>query len=148
MRALAFILCLALSAGAAMAAPFDGSDDYRSHFEFLGYSVEEGEKSLIAKHPEFYNVSIRPYNGGMLMITYFGTTDRAKSDRLGFLEFLNAMNTDAVAARYYEDDEGDVIVEAWYPGNYDRTRFGLFLDKFNLITDQLGDSDAASDYLE
>ena len=148
MRALTLFTCLVLLATPVLAGPFEGSDDYKAHFEFLGYTVEDGETSLIAKHDEFYNVSVKNYNGGVLVVTFFGTTDKAKSDRVGFFEFLNKMNTDAIAARYYEDDEGDVIVEGWYPGDYDRTRFGVFIDKFNEISAQLSDSTIAEDYLE
>ncbi len=148
MRALIFLCCLIFAGGPALAGPFEGSDDYKAHLEFLGYAVEEGETSLIAKHDKFYNVSVKGYNGGVLMVTFFGTTDKAKSDRVGFFEFLNDMNENAVAARYYEDGEGDVIVEAWYPGGYDRPRFGVFIDKFNLVSNQLGDSAVAADYLE
>ena len=148
MRALILLVFVALAGTPAFAGPFDGSDDYKAHLEFLGYTVEDGETSLIAKHDKFYNVSVKSYNGGVLVVTFFGTTDKAKSDRVGFFEFLNGMNENAVAARYYEDDEGDVIVEGWSPGSYDRTRFGVFIDKFNAISDQLGDSDVAADYLE
>jgi hypothetical protein len=148
MRALILFVCLALVGGPAFAGPFDGSDEYKAHLEFLGYAVEDGETSLIAKHDKFYNVSVKGYNGGVLVVTFFGTTDKSKSDRVGFFEFLNAMNANAVAARYYEDDEGDVIVEGWYPGAYDRTRFGVFIDKFNAISEQLGDSNTAADFLE
>lgn len=148
MRALMLFAFIALVGTPAFAGPFEGSDEYKAHLEFLGYSVEDGETSLIAKHDEFYNVSVKSYNGGVLVVTFFGTTDKAKSDRVGFFEFLNNMNENAIAARYYEDDEADVIVEGWYPGGYDRTRFGVFIDKFNQISEQLGDSDAAADYLE
>ncbi len=102
----------------------------------------------MARHDTYYNVSVKEYRGGVLVITFFGTTDRARSDRVGFLEFLNGMNRDAVAARYYEDDEGDVIVEGWYAGAYDRSRFGTFLERFNEMGAQLGDSEVAADYLE
>ena len=148
MRVISFLAFFVLAVSPAWAAPFAGSDEFKAHFEFLGYSVEDGETSLIARHDTFYNVSVKPYNGGMLVVTFFGTTDRAKSDRVGFLEFLNGMNESAVAARYYEDDEGDVIVEGWYPGDYDRARFGVFLERFNAIGDQLGGSGTAGDYLE
>ncbi|HET7715643.1 MAG TPA: hypothetical protein VFK86_08440 [Bauldia sp.] len=148
MRALTLFACLAVLVTPALAGPFEGSDEFKAHFEFLGYTVEDGETSLIARHDEFYNVSVKSYNGGVLVITFFGTTGKAKSDRVGFFEFLNQMNSEAVAARYYEDDEGDVIVEGWYPGEYDRTRFGVFVDKFNEISQQLSDSDIAADYLE
>jgi len=148
MRWFAVFACLAVLASPATAAVFSGSDEYKDHLEFLGYAVEEGESSLIARHDKNYNISVRSYNGGVLVVTFFGTTDRAESDRIGFLEFLNAMNESAVAARYYEDDEGDVVVEAWFPGDYDRSRFGVFLERFNVIGDQLGSSDAAADYLE
>jgi hypothetical protein len=148
MRAFILFVFLALSGLPALAGPFEGSDDYRAHLEFLGYTVEDRDASMLAKHDKFYNISVKPYNGGVLVVTFFGTTDKAKSDREGFFEFINSMNENAVAARYYEDDEGDVIVESWYPGAYDRSRFGVFIDKFNLVSDQLGESEVAGDYLE
>ncbi len=148
MRVVSFVVCLFLLVVRAEAGPFEGSDDFKSHFEFLGYTVEESDKSLIARHSEHYNVSVKAFNGGVLVVTFFGTTAKAKSDAEGFHAFLNAMNADAVAARYYADEEGDVVVEGWYPGSYDRARFGLFLDKFNLISDQLAQSDQAAKYLE
>ena len=148
MRAFTLFAFVMLFISPALAGPFAGSDDYKTHLEFLGYKVEDGETSLLAKHDKYYNISVKSYNGGVLVVTFFGTTDKAKSDRVGFFEFLNGMNKDAVAARYYEDEEGDVIVEGWYAGDYDRSRFGTFLEKFNGISDQLGDSDEASVYLE
>jgi hypothetical protein len=148
MRASFLAAFLFLVAAPALAGPFAGSDDFKTHLEFLGYTVEEGETSLLARHEQYYNVSVKSLGGGVLVATFFGTTDRAKSDRVGFLDFLNGMNRDAVAARYYEDEEGDVIVEGWYAGDYERSRFGVFVDRFNVISDQLGDSDVAPDYLE
>ena len=148
MRLLTLFAFLALLVSPALAAPFAGSDDYKEHLEFLGYQVQDGETSLIGKHDKYYNISVKPYNGGILVITFFGTTDKAKNDPVGFYRFLNGMNADAVAARYYEDNEGDVIVEGWYPGDYDRARFSTFLDRFNEISDQLGGSAVAGDYLE
>ena len=148
MRAFTLFAVFALLVSPALAGPFAGSDEYKTHLEFLGYQVQDGETSLIAKHEKYYNISVKPYNGGMLVVTFFGTTDRAQSDRVGFLQFLNGMNAGAVAARYYEDNEGDVIVEGWYPGDYDRARFGVFIDQFNGVTEQLGAAEPAADYLE
>ncbi len=147
MRAFTLFACLALLGTPALAGPFEGSDDFKAHLEVLGYTVEESDKSLIATHDEFYNVAVKPYSGGILVITFFDTTSRAQSQRVGFFEFLNGMNRDAVAARYYEDDEGDVIVEGWYPGDYERTRFGVFMNMFNEAGEQLGQSEVADEYL-
>ena len=147
MRALTLFACLVLLWTPAVAGPFEGSDDFKAHLEILGYTVADGEEFLIATHDEFYNVAIKPFSGGMLVMTFFGTTSLAKSQRVGFLEFLNDMNKDATAARYYEDADGDVVVEGWYPGDYDRTRFGVFMNKFNEVSDQLVSSDIAGDYI-
>lgn len=149
MRAFALLAAfVVLVVSPAVAGPFAGSDDYKVHLEFLGYQVDERESSLFAKHDTFYNISVKTYGGGVLLLTFFGTTDKAKSDRVGFLEFLNGLNRDAVAARYYEDEEGDVIAEGWYAGGYERSRFGVFMESFNGISDQFGESDVAADYLE
>ena len=148
MRALTLFAVLALAVSPALADPFAGSDDFRAHLESLGYSVEDGDESLVARHDTYYPVSVKEFRGGILVITFFGVTDRARDDRVGFFQFLNAMNRDAVAARYYEDNEGDVIVEGWYAGGYDRSRFGTFLERFNEIGEQLAASGVAADYLE
>ncbi len=148
LRSLALCASLVLLAVPALAGPFDGSDNYKSHFEFLGYAVTEKGKALYAKHPKHLNVVAKAYNGGVLISCSFGSTEKAKGDRSAFLIFLNDLNRDSVAARFYADKDNDMIIEGWYPGAYDKSRFGIFLDGFNLVAEQLRNSPAARDYLQ
>jgi Putative bacterial sensory transduction regulator len=148
MRMLAALSFLMLMASQVAAGPFDGSDDYKTHLEFLGYTVTETDKALLAKHPQNFNVYVRTYQGGVLINSIFGTSPKGKKDRIGLLTFLNDMNRGSVAARYYVDKEDDVIIEGWYPGAYDKTRFSLFLDKYNLISQQMRKSPVAKQMLQ
>jgi hypothetical protein len=149
MRVLMMVASVALIlATPARAAPFEGSDNYKAHLEFLGYSVTEKGKTLLAKHSKQFNVFVRAYHGGVMVSGFFGSTEQAKTERLAFLEFLNEMNRTSIAARYYADKDNDVILEAWYPGAYEKTRFGMFFDKFNLLRDQLQKSGGARVYLQ
>jgi hypothetical protein len=148
MRTLVAFLFLLLLAPQAFAGPFEDSDSYKNHLEFLGYTVTETEKALLAKHPQNFNIYVRAYQGGILINSIFGTSPKGKKDRIGLLTFLNDMNRGSVAARYYVDKEDDVIIEGWYPGAYDKARFSLFLDKYNLISQQMRDSPIAKTLLE
>ena len=148
MRTLVALLVLLLVVPRVAAGPFEGSDDYKTHLEFLGYTVTDADKALLAKHPQNFNIFVRSYNGGVLINSVFSGTDKAKSDRIGLLNFLNDMNSGSVAARYYVDKDNDVIIEGWYPGSYDKPRFSLFIDKYNLIGQQMHDSNVAKDYLQ
>jgi len=148
MRTLVALSFLLLLAPAVSAGPFEDSDQYKTHLEFLGYTVTETEKALLAKHPSHFNIYVRTYQGGILINSIFGTSAKGKKDRIGLLTFLNDMNRGSVAARYYVDKDDDVIIEGWFPGTYDKSRFSVFLDKYNLTAQQLRNSDIAKALLE
>jgi hypothetical protein len=63
--------------------------------------------------------------------TYYGATPYGKSHRDELLREINTLNRMAIAGRYYLDEEGDLILEGYYPGAYDRQSFGVFLESFN-----------------
>ncbi len=136
-RFFAALLILGLSTSGAWAEVFEGSDDYKKHMEFLGYEVTEKKKSLQAKHGQYLNIWLKKYQKGVLVIGYFGRKQTTKDDVAGFHAMINALNKGASAARYYEDKDGDLAIEAWYPGTYERVRFGVFMDGFNQTKSQL-----------
>lgn len=136
-RFLFTVVILVLSVSGLRAEVFDGSDQFKQHLEFLGYEVTEKKKALQAKHGTYLNVWIKSYQKGILLIGYFGRSDDSRSDTAGFHAMINDLNKDAAAARYYEDKDGDLAIEAWFPGGYDRVRFGVFMDSFNQTRSQL-----------
>ena len=134
---LAALLIMGLTTTGAIANAFKGSQEYKNHLEFLGYDVSEKKKALQAKHGTYLNVWMKSYQKGVLVIGYFGRADKSKDDEAGFHKMINDLNKGASAARFYEDKDGDLAIEAWYPGEYDRVRFGVFMDSFNQTRAQL-----------
>jgi len=131
------MIVICIGATSAIAGPFEGSDAYKSHMEFLGYEVTEKDKALQAKHGKYLNVWVKAYQKGILLIGYFGRNKEHKDDEAGFHKMINDLNKGATAARYYEDKDGDLAIEAWYPGSYEKVRFGIFLDSFHRTKTQL-----------
>jgi hypothetical protein len=40
----------------------------------------------------------------------------------------------ATVSRTYVDKDGDLALEAWFPGTYDKARFSLFLEEWHRDT--------------
>jgi len=127
---------------AATAAPPAQAEEIGKHLEFLGYKITIDEDKLEAQHNVYLNFTLRDYRGGMLLTAYFTGNEFSKTHQAEFLEFVNALNLGAAAARYYIDKDGDLLIEGYYPGTYDKANFGAFMDAFNLTQGQLSaDSD-------
>jgi hypothetical protein len=116
---------------AAQAQAFEGAQAYKDHLEFLGYTIEERDDDLVARHSSNYNVVLKALRGGILLTAFFTSTDAAKTDPAGFHNVINGLNAGAISVRYYADSDTDLVAEAWYPGAYDRERFGLEINEFN-----------------
>jgi hypothetical protein len=99
-----------------------------NHLQFLGYEVTKEEKFVRAHHPKKPNVIARVYSDGILHTAIWGTSDNARINRQGFLEYLNTLNEGAQVVRYYADKDVDLFVEGWYMGGYDRANYGRFLE--------------------
>ncbi|RME07468.1 MAG: hypothetical protein D6812_00085 [Deltaproteobacteria bacterium] len=131
---LAFVLValFLLPAVPSPAAPPDHAVDLIKHLEFLGYDVSMDSERIIAKHSKHLNILLKKYRGGILVTAYFGGSAYGKQHRTEWLSVINALNQEAAAARYYLDGDGDLIIEGYYPGDYDKKSFGLFIETFNL----------------
>ena len=113
------------------ASPPNNSEQIINHLEFLGYKIQTTKDSLIAKHPKRLPLHIRLYEGGILCYSYVTLKESAKSDRLEYLKFINRLNALLTTARAiaYKDDL--LKFEGWYPGDYEKGSFGLFLGEWN-----------------
>ena len=124
-----------------------------SQFEALGYTVirkvSGADGVLMARHRKKKNMALRMRNGSVLCTSIFHSTDFAKEDRAGYLDFINAVNQEVAIARVYADYEADLLFEAWLPDKLDITTLGTFLELWNDDIDQLltGNALQAAKYL-
>ncbi|HHS97095.1 MAG TPA: hypothetical protein ENK08_04240 [Chloroflexi bacterium] len=101
------------------------------HLEYLGYEVEQDGEVYRARHTSKWDLVVRDYKGGVLIVTWLGTNEYAKQERLEYLEFINGLNGKAAVARFYADEDMDLVMEAFFGGEYDRVRFGEFMESWD-----------------
>lgn len=103
-------------------------DQIAGHLQFLGYETSQDGESMIAKHAQKMNVMFKNLKGGILFMTLMSCQNSAKSDEIGYLRFINLLNTSAAVVRFYTDKDFYFHIEAWYPKSYEKTEFGIFWD--------------------
>lgn len=106
------------------------------HLEFLGYEVSEDGGVTRALHSRRWNLLMKEYKGGVLFTSFLGGNDFAKRgrNRQAYLEFINTMNHRASVARFYIDDDSDLVMEAFWAGDYDKVNFGEFMELWDADT--------------
>ena len=111
-------------------------DAISNHLEFLGYTVTDLETQRRATHARRWDILFKEYKGGVLFTAYLSSNEYAKEqeNRQAYLEFSNAMNEVASVARFYVDKDQDFAMEALWSGDYERIRFGEFMDLWDADT--------------
>ena len=130
-KLLAILVAGVLGMGFLHATPPEPAVDIVKHLEFLGYKATMDSKRIKATHPKHFNIFLKKFRGGILVTTFYGATKYAASHRCEFLKVVNTLNRGATAGRYYLDKDGDLVIEGYYPGVYNRESFGIFIDSFN-----------------
>jgi hypothetical protein len=136
-RSFLILAALLVLGGSAQAEPPKDAVKILKHLEFLGYKASMDSKHIVAKHPEHLNFYLKKYRGGMLFTSFFTSNAQGKKHRNDLIRIANELNKNAAAARYYIDKDGDLAIEGYYPGDYERQRFGIFLDTYNAESDNI-----------
>jgi hypothetical protein len=122
------LLSLFLLVGVTQAKIPDNSEEIKTHLEFLGFEVTFQDAQLVATHDTRLGMSIEQWEGGLLCTNFFNPTTYALKNLKNFMRLINNLNSNAGAARYYLNDNDKVIIEAYYPGEYNKKSFSAFLD--------------------
>ncbi|MGI9629245.1 MAG: hypothetical protein ACR2QM_20650 [Longimicrobiales bacterium] len=136
--ALTLLLAYSVTAGAQAQTP-EQMAEISTHLEFLGYEVKQSEANLTATNNAKLDILVQTYQGGLLMQSFLS----AKGTKDDLLPMANLLNTGAAVARFYVDTDGDLVIEAWTAGDYDKTRFATFLEAWD--ADTVGQFRAHSD---
>ena len=131
------VVLLVWVAAVAVASPPENASDIIRHLEFMGYDTSMDSDGIEAKHTKYLNFFLKTYQGGILFRTFFTASDYGREHRSEWFELINKLNADSTASRYYIDEDGDLILEAYYPGVYEKQRFGVFVDAFNVELEHL-----------
>lgn len=141
MRFFVIFLCITLPlfAGTSFASPPEKAAEIIKHLEFLGYDVSLDSERITGTHSENFNIYVKKYRGGMLFTSFLLSTDYGKEHLDDFLPLVNKLNQKASAVRWYVDGDGDLIIEGYYPGEYEKQAFSTFLDAYNLASVEIGE---------
>jgi hypothetical protein len=123
-----FLLVVLAAAATASAEMPAEADAIATHLEFYGYTRGDEEGWLTFSHDEKLSFTMQSYQGGILMQSWFGGTAYSAEHPDEFHSVVNSMNAAATVMRLYVDDDGDLAMEAWYPGAYSKEIFTSFLE--------------------
>lgn len=122
-------------------------DQMVTHLEFLGYVPDRQEAFIRLTHTKYLNFVLKEFGGGVLLSDYFIGNAHAKETRPEFVDFVNKMNQQATVARFYLDDETDLVVEAWLPAFYDKAIFAATMDAWQRDGSRLLGHEQANSFL-
>lgn len=101
-----------------------------THLEELDYEIrDKGEGVREAAHDARWNFVFVEELDGVLVRSYIETSPGAERSEL--LEFIDDVHREAVVARMFVDDSGDLALEAWWPSLYDPEEFHTFVRAWN-----------------
>jgi len=101
-----------------------------AHLEELDYEIRDrGEGVREAAHETRWNVAFVEELEGVLFRSYIETSPTA--DRRELLAFIEDVHREAVVARLFVDEGGDLALEAWWPSLYDPEAFHTFVRAWN-----------------
>lgn len=120
---------------------------YRNHLEFYGYRVEEEEGYILAYHSRRPSLLVRLVDdrGVLVSIVYGFAEDLGRPE---MLEYLNELNRGLVFLKAYVDEDNNLVMEYFFEGEYDRTRFSILIDNVQGDFDLLMSHPQTDDYLE
>lgn len=131
MRAIFATLLLCLACTSPLAAPPDDVDEVTSHLEFMGYDVTVNQERLSAKHGSNANILLKKFRGGILVSGFYTGNAYGRSHRPQFMAIANTLNSESIAGRFFVDKDGDLVIEGYYPGAYNKKAFSAFMENFN-----------------
>lgn len=100
---------------------------FLDHLSERGYELEErAENVWFAGHGDFPAMFVLMGVGGFILRAYFADVKSAQRETP--LQQTNRLNREAVASRFYLDDDQDLVVEAWHASEYAEGAFNAFLD--------------------
>ena len=119
------------------------------HLEFLGYEIKRNNEyanGLFAVHPEKTNISIKVFSRAVRFTAFYNSNYFARENRQAFLEFVNILNMNSIAAQCSIDLEGTLVITSFFLGTYDKVIFGQFIDLWHDDIQKIHNADDVSDF--
>lgn len=102
-----------------------------THMQFHGYETlisKDDPREIIAKHNRLPTIIIAVFPKAVRFMAIYTTREQTREDRLGILEYTNALNSGSIAAQYVINKNDDLVIMLWLFAPYERIGFAEFLD--------------------
>ncbi len=111
---------------------------FLEHLSFLGYEfAADNGKVLRISHRTHFNFRLRKFRGGLILSIVLPIDAKAvEQNPIEYYKTINAFNTAAIVARYYDHENKAMYLESWASRDYDRAAFSMFMDNWHLDTDR------------
>ena len=104
-----------------------GDDKIVEHLEFLGYQCETLEQGIKASHDLKLGFVLLELRDGIIAQSAFAGKNSG-GDSASRFAAINSLNKTAATARFFWADSGELVMRAWLPGAYDKSRFTIFIE--------------------
>ncbi len=106
------------------------------HLESLGYRCDVLDEGIRAQHDSKLPVLVQYSRGGIRVQTGFRGTELKKSEvtRFATTNFISALTR---VSHIYWNEEGHLFMDAWMPGLYEKSRFSVFMEAWEIDAKQL-----------
>jgi hypothetical protein len=121
---------------------------YRNHLEFNGYKIEEEEENwLLSRHSRKFDLYLKKIEErGVLVSTAYHIQENIS--KVNLLEFANDLNAEFLFMKAYLSDDGVMMIETFFEGDYDRTNFSILLDNIEFDMNTFFQHDLTEAYLQ
>lgn len=109
-------------------APRSVMQDFTNHLSYNGYKCTVQGNVVQAVHGSKLSFTLSRYGNGILIKAWFRKKNNEQESLQKLILIANEMNSKASLARFYADNEGDLVMSAWYPLPYTKDNFSSFLD--------------------
>lgn len=103
------------------------SEAISEHLSYLGYSTSRAKNTISAKHHIKPGFDILVVNNGVLFRAWFQHKEFPENRKGEYISAVNSLNINSTVAKFYVDQELDLIIEGWYPLPYNKKSFSNFV---------------------
>ena len=101
--------------------------EFANHLEYLDYTVASAEEdSVRLTHEDNLNIRIKTFQNGLLVSAFLSLSKEGLDNTDDLLTFINTVNKNSAMMKMYLDDDS-LVVESWYPGNYNKPAFSTYM---------------------
>ena len=133
-------------------------EEITTHLEYLGYKIEWEDHDVLKKKDNWYMIgevdegSFRyaehdekvsffffDVPGGVVFNGGMATNEKASTNKTEFIEIINCLNQKSKVTKFYALENNDLSYEAYFFGNYNKSTFNTFIERYDQDTSNIFD---------